>query len=344
MRKAWAMQAVGLVVVLLMLAFVLPHYAQVLPEHIASHVQQDLHEQGMSWASVRAGQANSRDVVVSGNAANADAQQQAITTARSLWYVRQVEDAISPRIIEPYTLHIQWDGSKLSLKGYISSNNVKAELVEKMQSTFGDNANLTALQAGMGAPTGWDELIKHILLQNIKTLMSASVRMVDRTVRFSGKAASSKAVEGLQTSLEPFRARGFDISVDIVALDNAAVVCQREFNRLLSQEKIMFSSGGSSIDSKSDPLLQQLADAAILCADSTILISGHTDDVGSEEDNLRLSEQRAKAVKGWLFNRGGVPLERLKTAGKGATEPLAGNDTEEGRAQNRRIEFIVEGI
>jgi OOP family OmpA-OmpF porin len=338
------MQLIGLVSILLLLAITLPRYAQILPDSIAKRAQQQLHEQGMQWVAVRIRQPNSRGVVVSGNAANADEQQKAINATQSLWYVQQVENATNPRIIEPYTLHIQWDGNKLSLDGYVNSDKTKAALAGKIQSAFGSAANLTALQNGVGAPAGWEEVISHILLKEIKLLKSASVRMIDRTVHFSGKAATSKEVENLKKSLESFKAQGYDISVNMVALDNAAVVCQREFNRLLSQDKIMFKSGGASIDGKSDALLQNLADAAIFCADSVVLISGHTDDIGSEEDNVRLSEQRAKAVKGWLFNQGGVPLERLKTEGKGDSEPLADNNTEAGQAKNRRIEFIVEGI
>uniref|UniRef100_UPI0011788245 OmpA family protein n=1 Tax=Crenothrix polyspora TaxID=360316 RepID=UPI0011788245 len=305
-RTVWAIQLIGLVSILLLLTVTLPRYAQILPYSIASHAQQQLHEQGMQWVAVRIRQPNSRGVVVSGNAANADEQQKAINTTQSLWYVQQAEDATNPRIIEPYTMHIQWDGNKLSLNGYVNSDKAKAELAEKIQSTFGSATNLTALQNGVGAPTGWEQLIGHIVLKEIKPLKLASVRMIDRTVHFSGKAATSKEVEGLKKSLEPFKTQGYNILVNMAALDNAAVVCQREFNRLLSQDKIMFKSGGASIDSKSDALLQDLADTAIFCADSVVLISGHTDDIGNEEDNLRLSEQRAKAVKGWLFNQGGV--------------------------------------
>ncbi|EIJ36824.1 OmpA family protein [Thiothrix nivea] len=344
MQKAWVIQLAGLMAVLLLMAFTLPRYARALPERIAEHTQQYLHEQGMPWASVQAGQANSRDIAVNGTAPDADAHWQAIDTARSQWYVQRVEDNISTQIIEPYTLHIQWDGKSLSLDGYVSDDEAKSSLAEQIQATFGDKADLTYLQTGAGAPDGWETLIGSTLLKEARPLESASIRMTDKTIRFAGKAATTKQVEALRKALEPIEAQGYNLSVNMVALDSAAVVCQQEFNRLLSQKKIVFASGGSTIDRKSDALLQELADTAIFCADSTVLISGHTDNVGSEENNLKLSEQRAKAVKGWLFNQGGVPLERLKTEGKGAAAPLADNDTEEGRAKNRRIEFIVEGI
>ena len=72
--------------------------------------------------------------------------------------------------------------------------------------------------------------------------------------------------------------------------------------------------------------------------DAQIEISGHTDNTGSEPHNRRLSEQRAQGVRGWMVSHG-IPAARLTARGFGPSRPRAPNDTEEGRAQNRRIEF-----
>lgn len=340
MQKTWTLQLAGLIGVVLLLSFTIPRYAQMLPERIAQQALQQLHAQGMAWAAV---QAEDRNLTVSGSAASPAQQQQAVQALQSLWYVRSVKNAITPRLVTPYTLFLQWDGKALSVDGYVSSEEAKTALTQQLDTAFGHNIGKNAVQVGAGAPEHW-ETFAAALVSAIKPLESASIRMIDQAVSIDGKAKTSQQVKAIQQTLEPFSQQGYTLSFNLVALDNAAVVCQREFNRLLAQDKILFSSGGSSIDSRSNPLLQELADAAVFCADSTILISGHTDNVGSEEDNLKLSEQRAKAVKGWLFNEGGVPLERMKTAGKGSSEPVASNDAEEGRAKNRRIEFTVEGI
>lgn len=343
MHKALIIQLTGLVILTLLLAVMLPHYVQRLPEKVASQAQQHLHEQGMGWATVQS-KPYTRDIIISGHASDSDAQQQAVHTAQSLWYVKQVENAITPSLIEPYTLHILWDGKAVSLDGYVSSDGTKTALINHIESTFGHPTNPNMLRTGAGSPDGWEDIIRNDLLPVIAPLQTASIRMTDQTIRFSGKAATTQEVESIRKRLRSLEEKGYDLTLNVVAMDDAAVVCQQEFNRLLSQGKIVFQSGGSTIDSKSNDLLQKLADAAIFCADSSVMITGHTDNVGSDENNLKLSEQRAKAVKGWLFNKGGVPLERLKTAGKGSKDPLADNDSEEGRAKNRRIEFIVEGI
>ncbi|MFO0398960.1 MAG: OmpA family protein, partial [Sphingobacteriia bacterium] len=71
-----------------------------------------------------------------------------------------------------------------------------------------------------------------------------------------------------------------------------------------------------------------------------VRINGHTDDQGPEDYNLKLSEERAKAVVAWLVANG-VATERLAYRGYGEAQPVAENDTEAGRQQNRRTEFEV---
>jgi len=71
-----------------------------------------------------------------------------------------------------------------------------------------------------------------------------------------------------------------------------------------------------------------------------INITGHTDNVGNEQDNLLLSQQRAQAVRQALLDKG-ISSARLSHTGKGESEPIASNDTIEGRQANRRTEFSV---
>ena len=69
-------------------------------------------------------------------------------------------------------------------------------------------------------------------------------------------------------------------------------------------------------------------------------IQGHTDNVGAAAANLKLSQDRAAAVKAYVVQTFGVGAARLTTAGLGDTKPIADNTTDDGRAQNRRVELV----
>jgi OOP family OmpA-OmpF porin len=81
--------------------------------------------------------------------------------------------------------------------------------------------------------------------------------------------------------------------------------------------------------------------ALVANPDVQVEISGHTDNVGSQQYNQVLSLKRAQAVKNWLVKKG-IASNRMKTVGKGQNEPVASNTTDAGRAENRRIEFYVQ--
>ena len=119
--------------------------------------------------------------------------------------------------------------------------------------------------------------------------------------------------------------------------------CQQDFNDLLSNNKIRFATNSAEIDTSSYSLLDELIAAAQHCADAKIEIGGHTDSRGSDEYNLRLSQQRATSVMNYLVSNG-IEAARLTAVGYGENNPIADNETEEGLAKNRRIEFNVEGL
>ena len=75
--------------------------------------------------------------------------------------------------------------------------------------------------------------------------------------------------------------------------------------------------------------------------DTRILVEGHTDNVGNPVSNQQLSEKRAQSVKDWLVISSNVPESRFEVRGLGDTKPIADNQTEEGKAKNRRVEIIL---
>jgi|GEM_PF-786208 len=113
--------------------------------------------------------------------------------------------------------------------------------------------------------------------------------------------------------------------------------------RIIIGDKVYFKTGSARIERKSYPLLDEVARIIGGIADyDHIFIEGHTDDVGSAGYNRRLSDRRAKSVRTYLIRKG-IGRRALKAKGFGEDAPIASNETDEGRAKNRRVEFKVVG-
>lgn len=105
-------------------------------------------------------------------------------------------------------------------------------------------------------------------------------------------------------------------------------------------KNVLFDTGKSSLKTSSYAELNELVELLSLKPDLSIEIAGHTDNVGSEESNLLLSENRAKTVMNYLITKG-IDKNRLIAKGYGSTMPVADNATDSGRKQNRRTEIHI---
>ncbi len=103
---------------------------------------------------------------------------------------------------------------------------------------------------------------------------------------------------------------------------------------------VTFAFDSAKLNPQFDPVLDKLAQTLTEYNQTVIQIAGHTDSIGSKAYNMNLSVQRADSVKAYLVGRG-VPSARLVTIGAGPDYPIASNDTEQGRAQNRRVEITI---
>jgi len=103
---------------------------------------------------------------------------------------------------------------------------------------------------------------------------------------------------------------------------------------------ILFDVNSDKIKPTSYGMLKQIADVLTENADVKVKIIGHTDSDGKDDANLELSKKRAAAVKQALASEFKIDGDRIQTDGMGETKPVADNNTSEGKAQNRRVEFV----
>lgn len=105
-------------------------------------------------------------------------------------------------------------------------------------------------------------------------------------------------------------------------------------------DNVYFDTGKSTLKASSSKALNDLAEGLKLKSTMVVEIQGHTDNVGKEEDNVKLSQQRADEVKKYLVSKG-IDEKRISTKGYGPALPIADNATEDGRAKNRRTGLRV---
>lgn len=146
-------------------------------------------------------------------------------------------------------------------------------------------------------------------------------------------AAVEAAIAGIATD-----ASGVEVDTSPAALARA----EEALTAALAAEPILFASGSAEIDPASDEILARVAAAITAAPGIDVEIVGHTDSQGSASINTALSASRASAVLDRLVELG-VEADRLTSRGAGEDEPIDSNDTEEGRAANRRIAFEFAG-
>ena len=122
--------------------------------------------------------------------------------------------------------------------------------------------------------------------------------------------------------------------------NQADLLLQARLSATAALSPIQFGSGGDRITEDSVPTLELIAQFLVANPSVRVQIIGHTDSDGHEDANLNLSRTRAEAVRAQLIARG-VEAERLTPLGMGEYDPVSDNVTREGKARNRRIEFLV---
>jgi len=125
-----------------------------------------------------------------------------------------------------------------------------------------------------------------------------------------------------------------------IANDNVSVTNTGDRLIVTMPQDILFAVDSSTVNSGLRGDLMTVADSLRSYPDTTVQVVGHTDNTGEAAYNQRLSERRANAVADVLMN-GGVSFNRIQTYGRGEDQPIASNLTDEGRAQNRRVEIVI---
>lgn len=240
-------------------------------------------------------------------------------------------------------LTLRRSGTRIRVNGTLPD----LDLVNLFRETAHERFPTLAFESGLRADPDLDPGIVEAGIAGLialSRLAEGEARVADGIIAVTGEALYAQTQESLMRGLDGRIPEGWEMQLTITepALPEIPdiAMCQAEISDKLASEPIIFASGSTSLDDDAAPLMDALTILIDECAPAPVQIGGHTDSDGPAETNLRLSQERAEAVRSALIARG-IDAARLTAVGFGETEPLVPNDSDANKARNRRIELLV---
>ena len=243
--------------------------------------------------------------------------------------------------LSDYNLMAYYDGRQLDVRGHILDPSSRQYINDRIIAVYGKDNVVSQWDFNEGQPLAW-ETVSSGVIATLKILKQGKVVFNNQTIHITGTTDSTELKKQLEDKIRPYFQQGYRIQSTIEVI-TPAISCQEKFKTLLEKDSILFANGSAVIDKSSNGLLGRLKIVMDECERFGVIIGGHTDSMSDEKPNQILSLSRAKAVANYLIKQG-VNAGRIKTIGYGESQPIADNETQEGRAKNRRIEFIIEGV
>lgn len=234
-------------------------------------------------------------------------------------------------------LNLVYQGGKATLTGVVPDQATHDSLLAAATAAYGAGNVIDRLRIEAGAPV-WSCLAKpEGLFAWLKSGFRSGIVCSAEGVAVTGVVASQAEHDARIASAKDFYGPDVNIIDKLVVVAPLASVSKAEDVKCGDSiaASVTFASGSAEIDEGGKKLL----DAIATCLTGPYEIAGHTDASGDDEINLPLSQHRAESVKEYLVGKG-VNAAYLTTVGYGAERPIADNTTEEGKAANRRIEFV----
>ena len=236
-------------------------------------------------------------------------------------------------------------GGEVQLRGRLDSEITRQTADSYARARFGSEAVYTAARVAEDLPLNW--AVRALAgLEALSMLANGSIAVTPDNVTVMGQTGNSDAGAEIAALLAQKlgETATFEIDVEYVKrLDPELGIptpedCEAQIVEIVGTRKLSFEPGSATLDSSAETILEDLSLLLKTCGAIPMEIGGHTDSQGREVMNQQLSQERAQAVLDALRMRL-VPVKHYTVKGYGEEQPIADNDTEEGREANRRIEF-----
>lgn len=235
----------------------------------------------------------------------------------------------------------------VQLRGRVSDDLLNLTAENFARAKFGSADISMATRTVDGLPSSWPVRVL-AAIEALSSLSNGSVTVEPERVVVRGNSGARDASAEISNLLIEKLGSSADFEVDVTyveSLDPIAALptqdeCLAAIMDVTEARKITFEPASATIAGAGAAILDDIAEILQRCPDLRIEIAGYTDSQGSEGGNQRLSQQRADAVLDGLRVRR-VPVSNFRAVGYGEENPIADNETEEGREANRRIEFSL---
>ena len=237
-------------------------------------------------------------------------------------------------------LSILRSGKDFTLTGLLPDLAVKDKLIAALKAALGGGVNLVDkvdIAAGANAPD----------FAGLAALLKAAADIPDFRFTVQGDTLTLTGVapsEDVKAAVEAAAKAGWPNVriVNNITIKGAAVSCDNLQSTIDADLAVplKFQTGSDKLSTDGQAELSAVVGTLKACPDAKLTVVGHTDNTGTDAINGPLSEARAKSVVGYLVSQG-IPADALTSKGSGSSEPIASNDTEAGRAENRRTEINV---
>lgn len=242
-------------------------------------------------------------------------------------------------------LHLQFGRNQLNIVATTASPAHETALRELLADQFARSHIETDFREGLLLPADWNTITTR-LLYIVATTNSATVAANEQGISIRATTADLESYHARLEFLKDALSREDQVVSDVISISpdvSSQNLCARNFAAIAAsndatQQALRFRQSNTSLSEAAHAILDRLAEFAYDCQEAKIAILGFTDSTGSESWNVQVSERRAQAVAAQLALRG-IASDRLLVEGRGSQSPLADNNTVQGRAQNRRIEF-----
>jgi OOP family OmpA-OmpF porin len=227
------------------------------------------------------------------------------------------------------------DGAPVQVTGTVPDEATRAEILTRLRDLYGARNVIDAIEVGgVVPPPNWRKHVGNMLTKDLKDIHAGQVKIDGTQVALSGQVANEAQRQQIASRMATALNPTYTINNGLVVVERA----QDVIDATLADRIIEFQSGSATLTDAGVAILDEMASAIRKFDGAEIQVVGHTDDSGNRMANIALSLSRANAVRDYLVAKG-IDAQRIMALGAGPDKPVTTNDTPEGRARNRRIEF-----